>query len=221
MKRIISLSGFLILCFLAGSGLNAQTRNDSDTPDRPQQQPQQRPTTFEMVDGVRNALKLDHKEFDKVYSAYQKYNKSVFGDENTMSIGGMGGPGAGPRGGGGGMGRPGGMGGPGGGGPGGMGRPGGMGGPGGGGPGGDFSRDNDRNNKNFNPEKFEKTKTKAEEKMCKSIKKIFKKEPEKYQLWTKLRDEQLKQLFPEPPHKPNPNDPNDPNGPNGPNDTKK
>jgi hypothetical protein len=100
--------------------------------ERGHEMPATRPSTFEQVDHIRKELGLTQKQFDKVYSAYSKYNKAVYGDEPFSGMGG-----GMPQGGRGGMGDPvgGGMGGPGGG---GMGGPsgGGMGGPGGGGMGG-------------------------------------------------------------------------------------
>jgi hypothetical protein len=107
--------------------------------ERGHEKPASRPSTFDQVDHIRKELGLTQKQFEKVYSAYSKYNKAVYGDEPFSGMGGgmpqggrggMGGPGGGMGGPGGGMGGPGGgMGGPGG----GMGGPGGgMGGPGGG-----------------------------------------------------------------------------------------
>jgi hypothetical protein len=88
--------------------------------ERGHEMPATRPSTFEQVDHIRKELGLTQKQFDKVYSAYSKYNKAVYGDEPFSGMGG-----GMPQGGRGGMGGPGGggMGGPGG---------GGMGGPGGG-----------------------------------------------------------------------------------------
>lgn len=166
----------------------------------------QRLSAYQLTDEVRNAIGLDSKEFDKVYSAYEKYGKSVFGEDSSSATqpvsqegrrgggpGGMGGPGGGPGG-------PGGMGSPGGGMPpqgGAMGRP-----------GGDFgghrppSTQPDDKQKTIDAEKFEKTKTKAEEKLCKAMKKIFKKNPEKYDNWLSLRNRQLENIFrPQPPHR--------------------
>jgi hypothetical protein len=106
---------------------------------RPEHQMPVRKSSFEQADYLRGELGLTDKQFSKVYSAYTKYNKAVFGGEpfSSSSFNGQvgrpqGGPGGGRMGGGpggGGMGGPGGgMGGPGG----GMGGPGGgMGGPGG------------------------------------------------------------------------------------------
>ncbi len=37
-------------------------------------------STYEVVDEMRKELNLDHDQFEKVYSAYEKYNKTVFGD---------------------------------------------------------------------------------------------------------------------------------------------
>ena len=162
----------------------------------------QRPSAYQLTDEVRNAIGLDSKEFEKVHSAYEKYSKSVFGEDNSNlsqpmrpegrpggGPGGMGGPG-GPGGGKGGPGGPGG----------GKGGPGGMGGPGGGMP--PHSTLPDNKPKTIDVEKFEKTKTKAEEKLCKTMKKIFKKNPGKYDSWLSLRNRQLENMFrPQPPHR--------------------
>ena len=168
--------------------LSVQAQEQEQGGKMPPRQPA-RPTTYELVDEVRNALGLDHKEFDKVYSAYEKYSKSVFGDESAAQP---------PRP----EGRPGG--GPGGfGGPGGGGRPpqGGPGGPGGR-PGQGFGgqRPQGGNQQAVDVEKFEKTKTKAEEKLCKAMKKLFKKDTDKYNKWYELRQRQLEKMFrPQPP----------------------
>jgi hypothetical protein len=127
---------------------DAQQQEYPQGPQQEQRMPE-RKSSFEQADYLRGKLGLSDKQFSKVYDAYTKYNKAVFGGEpfsssNSGSQGGrpQGGPGGGRMGGG-----PGGQGGPGGGmmggGPGGQGGPGGGmmgGGPGGqGGPqGGDF-----------------------------------------------------------------------------------
>lgn len=175
-------------------------------------QPQgpKRQSTYEQADFVRKELNLDDKQFSKVYSAYEKYNKAVFGSEDEMGLmppfpgGAPGGrPGDGPGFGGG---RPGGgpdFGG---------GRPGG-GGPGFGGqrPGGrpDFngprqgqSGNKDLDGKGPKPEdiqKMEKTRAKQEEKLVKSMKKIFKKDSAAFSKWEAIRKDQLKNMFPMPP----------------------
>ncbi|MDE6843932.1 MAG: hypothetical protein K2J24_10450 [Muribaculaceae bacterium] len=59
---------------------------------------------YAQVDEVRKELKLDQKQFDKVYSAYEKFDKVVFGDSDSRDSGlgrpqgggpGKGGPGGG------------------------------------------------------------------------------------------------------------------------------
>lgn len=170
-----------------------------------QESPFQRPSVYKQVDQVRKELNLDQKQFDKLYSAYEKYNKAVFGDEYSGQAFGMppigrgsrpgGGPGEGP------------------GGRGGMGPGGGAGGmfPGGGfdSPNGqngmaDSTQNMDRPSRNDsqkpeNFEKFEKTKTKQEEKLVKSVKKLFKKDEQLFIKWQEIRERQLQQLFPQPP----------------------
>jgi hypothetical protein len=137
---------------------------------------------------------LDHSQFDKVYTAYDKYNKALFGDNSQSGAprGGMGGPGGGP-GGRGGMGGPGG--GPGGGGFGGPGG-GGFGGPGGAPGGNNMERPSNKSNDKFDVEKYEKNKVKQEEKLCKSMKKLFKKTPELYEGWLEIRSQQLERMTP-------------------------
>lgn len=192
---------FLILAYISfTAGISTQGQGHAD-----RVPPQQftRPSTFELVDEVRNAIGLDSKEFDKVYAAYEKYNMSVFGNESgnmKQPFRPEGGPGRNPGG------RPGGMGGLGG-------MPsqgGGM-----GVPGGDFrgqrqhsERPGDKA-KAIDFEKLEKTKTKAEEKLCKTMKKIFKNEPSKYDMWLSVRQQQLKTMFrPQPPQGMKANDSN-------------
>lgn len=162
--------------------------------DRPGDMPPrqiQRPSTFELVDEVRNSMRLDNKEFDKVYSAYEKYNKSVFGDatgnihhsmpqgptpgRNGGMSGSVGGPGGGP--GHGGMGQP-------------HGRFGGH----------EAGVHHADKPKPVDMEKLEKNRTKAEEKLCKEMKKIFKKKAGAYERWLDIRNQQLKKLFPAKPH---------------------
>lgn len=172
-------------------------------------EPQLRPSAFDLTNQVKNDLGLDQKQFEKIRSAYEKYNNTVFGNDagpNLPAGGpgmkGGGGPGGRPGGG------PGGMGGPGGGkGPGGMGgRPGGQ-----GGAPYDMKANNKPADKDFDPAKFEKTKTKAEDKLCKTVKKVLKKEPAKYNKWLEIRNQQLKRLFPQPPRDQEPGkNPNEP-----------
>jgi hypothetical protein len=148
-------------------------------------------SVYDQADEIRNRFGLDYKQFDKVYSAYNKFNTAIFGDETSSSA--MGG------------GRPSRMGGPGG----GMGGPGGgMGGPGGG-PGGgmgnrpDFSASSNRP-KVAQPmtekelQKRQKKITKQEEKLEKSMRKVLTDESQ-YHEWLKMRQEQLKHVFPVPP----------------------
>lgn len=125
--------------------------------------------TYRQVDEVRNALGLDHKQFEKVYKAYQKYNKEVFGsEEGPRGRGGMG-PG-GPRGGQGHRGP--GMGG---------GRP-------------DGPRDGapraDRGRNRPDPEKLEKTMKEQEEKLQKSMQKLLP-DTAAYNHWMEIRTAQL------------------------------
>lgn len=183
MKRIIilSISTFIyILAFAQPIGMQPQS-------------------TYEQVDEVRKELNLDHSQFEKVYSAYEKYNKAVFGNQSN----GMGMP-TPPAGG-----RPGGP----------MGnRPGNGGGPGngpgfgGGHPGGghpDFNGQRPGRPGNDNPngirpkpediQKMEKKRAKQEEKLVKSMQKIFKKDPMAFSKWQEIRNNQLKRMFHLPP----------------------
>lgn len=155
-------------------------------------------STYELVDEVRNKLNFDHSQFEKVYSAYEKYNKAVFGNQTSGKnmpappFGGRpGGPGNHP-----GVSRP-------------EGGPGFGGHPGGGHP--DFNGQrpgrpgNDGfngNNKGPKPEdlqKMEKKRNKQEEKLVKSMQKIFKKDPSAFARWKTIRNEQLKRMFQMPP----------------------
>lgn len=40
-------------------------------------------STYEQADEVRKQLNLDHSQFEKVYSAYEKYNNAVFGNQSN------------------------------------------------------------------------------------------------------------------------------------------
>lgn len=153
-------------------------------------------STYEMVDEVRKELNLDQKQFEKVYAAYEKYNKSMFGD---FDINGMrpSPPVGGPLGGG--MGMP----------PGGE-RPNlGAGGPGGH---GGFTGQrpgrpgNDRVNMNApkpeDIEKMEKKRAKEEAKLVKSMRKLFKKDPAAFSHWQVIRERQLKEMTPQMPPSP-------------------
>lgn len=173
-------------------------------------------STYEMADEVRKELNLNQKQFEKVYSAYEKYNKTVFGDVDKNGMFPTP-PAGGPRGGhgGGGMGMP----------PGGGGRPGfGAGGPVGG-PGGHGGFDGQRpgrpgsdgpNMRSPKPEdiqKMEKKRANAEEKLVKSMQKLFKKDPTAFSRWQTIRERQLKQVMP--PMRPFPGGGPDMSMPNG------
>jgi hypothetical protein len=234
MKKLILLSGFVALTMnvmgqdagqtaasvaddgqqacQAGAACAGQAGGFDPRSGGPRQemgQPQhQQMSVYDQADEIRNRFGLDYKQFDKVYSAYNKFNTAIFGDETSSSAmgggmpGRMGGPGGGMGGPGGGMGGPGGgMGGPGG----GMGGPGGgMGGPGGGmGTRPDFSASSNRP-KVAQPmtekelQKRQKKITKQEEKLEKSMRKVLTDESQ-YHEWLKMRQEQLKHVFPAPP----------------------
>lgn len=160
-------------------------------------QPENRPSTYELVNELRDSVGLTSKEFEKIYAAYEKYDKNVYGNSDTQpSRGGIGHP---PMGGGPSHGGPGGPGGgmPGGGGDFGHhgdGRPDGM-------PGG-ASEFGGQNRKAVDIEKLEKEKIKQEEKLGKTVKKLFKNEPEKYMKWLEIRDRQLKRMQPSGAHRP-------------------
>lgn len=147
-----------------------------------------RPSVYNQVDEVRKELNLDQKQFDKVYRAYEKFDKAVFGDSDSRDSGFGRPPGGGRHGGprGGRHGGPG-MGGL------GMGDSGGA--PGGRHAHGEMSGSNYRKQLPPDLEKLEKTKTKQEEKLDKSMKKLFKKNNELYVKWKSLRKEQLQKLF--------------------------
>ena len=158
-------------------------------------------STYEQADEVRKQLNLDHSQFEKVYSAYDKYNKAIFGTQSngmTMPAPPAGGRPGGPM-----DNRPG-NGGPGNG-------PGFGGGHHGGQPGGhpDFNGQRPGRPGNDNPngigrapediQKIEKKRAKQEEKLVKSMQKIFKKEPAAFTKWQIIRNEQLKRMFQLPP----------------------
>lgn len=185
MKRILILSLSAFICILA----YAQPMG---------MQPQ---STYEQVDEVRKQLNLNHSQFEKVYSAYEKYNKAVFGNQANVLTRPAPPTGARP---GGAMGHGPGNGGPGNG-------PGFGGGPAGGPRGGhpDFNGQrpgrpgNDKSNgigpKPEDIRKMEKTRAKQEEKLVKSIQKIFKKDPAAFSKWQVIRNGQLKRMFELPP----------------------
>lgn len=153
------------------------------------------PSTYDQVDGMRKELNLDHSQFEKVYSAYDKYNKAVFGDKSLEMgmpqppVGGRPAPGNHPGGG----------------------HPGGSPDFRGGMPGGhpDFNgpRPEHPGNdpiKGMGPapedmQKMKKNRAKQEEKLVKSMKKIFKKDPATFEKWQQIRREQLKSMFRMPP----------------------
>lgn len=186
MKKIIILSISALICILTF----AQPMG---------MQPQ---STYEQADEVRKQLNLDHSQFEKVYSAYEKYNNAVFGNQsNGMMMpppaGGHPGGSMGNR-------------------PGNGGRPGNGPGFGGGHPGGhpggghsDFKGQRPGRPGNDNPngvgpkpediQKMEKKRTKQEEKLVKSMQKIFKKDPTAFSKWQDIRNEQLKRMFKLPP----------------------
>ena len=158
-------------------------------------------STYEQVDEVRKQLNLDNSQFEKVYSAYEKYNKAIFGNQSNndmMPAPPRGGHQGGPKGN-----RPG-NGGPGNG-PGFGGRhPGGH-------PGGhpNFNGQRPGRPDNDNPKgaapkpedikKMEKKRDKQEEKLVKSMQKILKKDPDAFSKWQAIRNEQLKRMFQLPP----------------------
>ncbi|MDE5813628.1 MAG: hypothetical protein K2H72_05015 [Muribaculaceae bacterium] len=181
MKRILilSVSAFIsMLAFAQPMGMQQQS-------------------IYDQVDEVRKQLNLDHSQFEKVYSAYEKYNKAVFGNQSN----GMMPPPPGGR-----------FGGP-------MGPPPGNGGHHGNGAG--FGGNHSGGQPNFNgqlparhgidnpngsiskPEdvkKMEKKREKQEEKLVKSMQKIFKKDPAAFSKWQKIRSEQLKRMNHLPPN---------------------
>ena len=192
MKKIWFLA--CVMCLGSMLAVNAYAQDSPSCPggERELQAPHQ-PSTFEQVQEIREAIGLEQKEFDKVYSAYAKFNKKLFGDESGAqskpeSMRGDMRRGGGP-------GRPGGP-------QGGMGPGGrGPGGPGGMPPGEMNGRDRQPQKKPVDLEKLEKEKTKQEQKLEKSMQKIFKNSPGKYDQWLKIRYTQLRRIFPEPKRK--------------------
>lgn len=184
MKRILIISAFAFIYVMAFA-----------------QPGMQQPSTYEQVDEVRKQLNLDHSQFEKVYSAYEKYNKAIFGNQSnsiampTPPAGGRPGGPMGNRPGNGGPGNGTGFGGE---------RPGR---PQGGHP--DFKGQhpgrpgNDKPNgmgpKPEDIQKMEKKRAKQEEKLVKSMQKIFKKDPVAFSRWQAIRNEQLKRMFKLPP----------------------
>ena len=192
MKKIWFLA--CVMCLGSMLAVNAYAQDSPSRPggERELQAPHQ-PSTFEQVQEIREAIGLEQKEFDKVYSAYAKFNKKLFGDESGAqskpeSMRGDMRRGGGP-------GRPGGP-------QGGMGPGGrGPGGPGGMPPGEMNGRDRQPQKKPVDLEKLEKEKTKQEQKLEKSMQKIFKNSPGKYDQWLKIRYTQRRRIFPEPKRK--------------------
>ncbi len=172
----------LILVMLFSQELFAQELPDND----PINQKHGR-STLDLVYEVRDSIGLDNKEFDKVYLAYDKYRKAVYGDNGPMPdrIGRPHGRHPGGHGGIGGFGVPGGM------------PPTGAGivEPVSGFGGRDFGNGTRPKQAPMDMEKLEKKRIKAEAKLCKSMKKIFKKSSDKYARWLTIRDLQLKRDF--------------------------
>lgn len=173
----------LILVLLLSPELFAQ-----ELPDNERGHQKHGRSTFDLVDEVRDSIGLDSKEFDKVYSAYEKYSKTVYGDNGQMpertgrphgrhpgGHGGIRGSGGMPPTGAG-IGKP----------ESGLGDR-------------DFKRGTQPEQDPVDMEKLEKKRAKAEDKLCKSMKKIFKKSPDKYARWLLIRDFQLKRAFSRPP----------------------
>ncbi len=160
-------------------------------------------SAYEQADEVRKQLNLDHSQFEKVYAAYEKYNNAVFGNQSNGAMmpappaGGHPGEPMGNR-------------------PGNGGRPGNGSGFRAGHPGGhpgsghhDFNGQRPGRPGTDNPngvgpkpediQKMEKKRTKQEEKLVKSMQKIFKKDPMAFSKWQEIRNEQLKRMFRLPP----------------------
>lgn len=194
MRKKIALLGLFLAMMCAGTTFAQDQKGGEGMPPREMQ----RPSAYELANQVKKDLNLTDKEYSKVHSAYEKYIKSVFGDDSQFSQRPQGNrPGGGPGGPGGGGGPRGGMGGHGGGG--GMPPQGGM----------DNSNGNFGGQQGQKPaptkqmtedmEKFQKTVKKADEKLCKSVKKVLKKYPAKYEQWLQIKDRQMDRMFPKPP----------------------
>lgn len=162
--------------------VNASAQEPGPVPQEMHQMPKiQRPSTFDLADEARNEIGLEHKEFDKVYAAYHKFIKKVFGDDSNtgaprepMHMGRGHGPGPRP---GGGM------------------PPHGM-----GAPDENFSKRATAPDQKQRPkdiEKLEKTRKSENEKLLKNMKKIFKKNPSKYTQWLGIWEKQQDRLFPQ------------------------
>jgi hypothetical protein len=161
-----------------------------------------RPSTYDQACYVRDHLGLSQDQFFKIYEAYAKYNKAVFGEEPSANAGfggqpqgnrPAGGPGGGPGGPGGGPG--GGMGGPGGGGPGGHGGPGQMGDPRGGMSSASTHHKAPKALSEKDIQKLHKTMEKQEKKLCKTMKKVLG-NSDLYDSWLELRAHQMPQAMP-------------------------
>ena len=145
-----------------------------------QPRPIERPSSYYQVDEVRNELGLDSKQFDQIYKAYEKFNNAVFNEESRFGNfqgsrprGGMGGPGAG-----------------------GFRRGGQMGGAssqGGGMRGGGPERNGQRE---AAMKERQKEIDKQEQKLQKTMKKIFKNNESLYLSWLEIRKRQIEQMFP-------------------------
>lgn len=187
VKKLYALvaMSMCVSVFVAYSQVNENPELPQDR--EPRMARMERPSTFELVSEIRDSIGLDSKEFDKVYSAYSKYEKKVYGDSgqqtgmprppHDMNHHGM--PG-------GGMGMPPGQHGR-------MGHDGGF-------PPQHPDMAGNPSQKPEDVEKIEKERLKQEENLGKTMKKIFKKEPEKYMLWLEIRDRQLKKLSRPKPH---------------------
>lgn len=178
ITSLVFVSG--LLAFAGKAQDDNYHKNEYTTEQRHAKRPI-RPDTFEQVDSVRNVLGLDHKQFEKVYAAYNKYNKAVFGEEQARPSGERRPPmdeGARRQG------RPGPRGGD---------RMGGPRGPRSGAPGFGGNR---RSDKKIDIQKFEETKARQETKLCKEMMKTFKNDTTLYNEWLIIRSAQLERMFP-------------------------
>ena len=86
MKKVFYLALMLVAAPMAVAA-------QDDVPQRqeqPQEQPPMgggRPSTYDQADAVRKEFGLTDKQFSKVYDAYSKYNKAVFGEEFSQASG--------------------------------------------------------------------------------------------------------------------------------------
>lgn len=189
MTKFYYLALLLAMAPLSGYAVMQSQQQDEpkemDAPFNHRPQRQTRPSTYNQVDEVRNKLGLSHEQFNKVYNAYSKYNKAIYGDDSSASSGMNG--------------RPQGMGG----GPGGMGGgPSGM----GGGPQGGMNapqrRQEDKPMSEKDIEKMHKKMQKQEEKLNKSMRKVLSSD-QLYEQWLGIRQTQIphfgEEMPPEPP----------------------